>query len=83
MALARGQYHDYNNCHFAEELEERHGILVSSSTVRRIRQRHGLPGPRKRRVPRHRRRRERYPQPGMLLQVDGSQHNWLEERGPG
>ena len=82
VALARGQYHDYNNCHFAEELEERHGLLVSSSTVRRIRQRHGLPGPRKRRVPRHRRRRERYPQPGMLLQVDGSQHNWLEERGP-
>jgi transposase len=82
VALARGQYHDYNNCHFSEELEEQHGLLVSSSTVRRIRQRHGLPGPRKRRVPRHRRRRERYPQPGMLLQVDGSQHNWLEERGP-
>jgi transposase len=82
VALARGQYHDYNNCHFSEDLEERHGILVSSSTVRRIRQRHGLPGPRKRRVPRHRRRRERYPQPGMLLQVDGSKHDWLEGRGP-
>ena len=82
VELARGQYHDYNNCHFAEELEERQGILVSSSTVRRIRQRHGLPGPRKRRVPRHRRRRERYPQSGMLLQVDGSRHDWLEGRGP-
>ena len=78
VALAKGQYHDYNNCHFAEELEERHEILVSSSTVRRIRQRHGLPSPRKRRVPRHRRRRERYPQAGMLLQVDGSKHQWLE-----
>ena len=41
VALARGQYHDYNNCHFSEELEEQHGLLVSSSTVRRIRQRHG------------------------------------------
>ena len=81
VALAKGLYHDYNNCHFAEELEERHGITVSSSTVRRIRQRHGLPSPRKRRVPRHRRRRERYPQAGMLLQVDGSQHDWLEGRG--
>ena len=50
--------------------------------MRRIRQRHGLPGPRKRRVPRHRRRRERYPQSGMLLQVDGSKHDWLEGRGP-
>lgn len=82
VTLAKGLYHDYNNCHFAEELEERHDILVSSSTVHRIRQRHGLPSPRKRRVPRHRRRRERYPQAGMLLQVDGSQHDWLEGRGP-
>lgn len=82
VELAEGLYHDYNNCHFAEELEERHGITVSDSTVRRIRQRHGLPSPRKRRVPRHRRRRERYPQSGMLLQVDGSQHDWLEGRGP-
>ena len=81
VALAKDLYHDYNNCHFTEELEERHGISVSSSTVRRIRQRHGLPSPRKRRVPRHRRRRERYPQAGMLLQVDGSQHDWLEGRG--
>ena len=82
VALAKGLYHDYNNCHFAEELEERYGITVSSSTVRRIRQRQGLPSPRKRRVPRHRRRRERYPQAGMLLQVDGSKHDWLEGRGP-
>ncbi len=82
IALTKGPYHDYNNCHFAEELEERHGITVSSSTVRRVRYRHGLPGPRKRRVPRHRRRRERYPQAGMLLQVDGSKHDWLEGRGP-
>ena len=43
VTLVKDQYHDYNNCHFAEELEERHGISVSSSTVRRIRQRHGLP----------------------------------------
>lgn len=82
VALAKGLYHDYNNCHFAEELEERHDITVSSSTVRRIRQRQGLSSPRKRRVPRHRRRRERYPQAGMLLQVDGSKHDWLEGRGP-
>lgn len=82
VALVKDQYHDYNNCHLAEELEERHGINVSSSTVRRVRQRHGFPSPRKRRVPRHRRRRERYPQAGMLLQVDGSKHDWLEGRGP-
>jgi hypothetical protein len=37
--------------------------------------------PRKRRPPRHRRWRERSPHRGMLLQIDGSQHKWLEDRG--
>ena len=82
VCLASGEYHDYNDSHFTEELEERHDIRVSVPTVRRIRRSHGLSSPRKRRVPRHRRRRQRYPQAGMLLQVDGSKHDWLEERGP-
>jgi hypothetical protein len=30
----------------------------------------------------HRRRRSRYGQEGMLVQIDGSRHRWLEERGP-
>ena len=80
--LARGEYRDYNDSHFTEELAERHGIAVSCSTVRRLRRAHGLGSPRKRRAPRHRRRRQRYPQAGMLLQVDGSKHDWLEGRGP-
>jgi hypothetical protein len=32
--------------------------------------------------PSHRRRRDRYPKAGMLLQVDTSRHDWLEGRGP-
>jgi transposase len=82
LQLAKGEYHDYNDSHFTEELDERHEIHVSVPTVRRIRRSHGLPSPRKRRAPRHRRRRQRYPQAGMLLQVDGSKHDWLEKRGP-
>jgi len=27
-------------------------------------------------------RRERLPQEGMLVQIDGSIHDWLEDRGP-
>jgi transposase len=80
--LARESYADYNNCHFSEELAERHDIVVSDSTVRRVRRAHGLSSPRKRRAARHRQRRQRYRQAGMLLQVDGSQHDWLEGRGP-
>src|SRR4030042_312880 len=43
----------------------------------------GRPSPRRRRAPRPRSRRERRPRPGMLLQLDGSDHDWLEGRGPG
>ena len=55
---------------------------MSSWTVRRILARAGIASPRRRRPPEHRVRRERMPREGMLLQVDGSHHAWLEERGP-
>lgn len=82
LTLARTRYQDYNDQHFTEELAEQHGIVLSRSTVRRIRRQAELDSPRKRRAPRHRSRRERYPQAGMLLQIDGSAHDWLEGRGP-
>jgi hypothetical protein len=82
IGLAGSEYVDYNDSHFREELAERHGILLSVPTVRRLRREAGLGSPRKRRTPRHRRRRQRYPQAGMLLQADGSKHDWLEGRGP-
>jgi transposase len=80
--LAGNGYRDFNDSHFTEELAERHQLVVSVPTVRRLRREAGLGSPRKRRAPRHRRRRQRYPQAGMLLQVDGSKHDWLEGRGP-
>lgn len=81
--LAKGEYQDYNDCHFTEELAEQlEPIRVSRSTVRRIRRANGQGSPRERRAPRYRSRRERYAQEGMLLQTDGSQHDWLEGRGP-
>ena len=82
VRLAREEYADYNDQHMTEELAEQHGLVLSSPTVRRLRRAAGLGSPRKRRTPRHRRRRERYAQAGMLLQVDGSRHDWLEGRGP-
>ena len=50
--------------------------------IRRILQQAGMPSPCRRRPPEHRVRRARMPREGMLLQVDGSHHAWLEERGP-
>jgi transposase len=80
--LVRGRYSGFNHCHLTELLEEREGLKLSCSTVRRILLQSGMSSPRKRRAPRHRSRRDRYPQQGMLLQIDGSHHDWLEGRGP-
>jgi transposase len=83
LRLAKETYQDYNDCHFTEELAEQPDpIVVSRSTLRRIRRAAGQGSPRKRRAPEYRSRRERYPQAGMLLQTDGSRHDWLEGRGP-
>jgi hypothetical protein len=50
-------------------------------TLRRLLAEAGMAPTRTRRAVRHRSRRERMPQAGMLLQADGSRHDWLEGRG--
>jgi transposase len=82
LALAHERYSDYNDSHFTEKLEQVHQISVSRSTLRRLRRSIGQGSPRKCRRPPHRKRRERYSQSGMVLQLDGSPHDWLEGRGP-
>lgn len=82
LELAQGTYAGFNHSHLTEMLEEREKVRLSRSTVRRILMVDGLRSPRKRRAPKHRSRRERYPKEGMLLQVDGSRHQWLQDRGP-
>lgn len=83
VALAQTTYADYNDSHLTEKLQAApHNLHVSRSSVRAVRRAAGLPSPRKRRAPRHRQRRERRASAGMLLQADGSRHDWLEGRGP-
>ena len=82
LELAQPTYAGCNTQHFTELLAEREGIALSRSSVRRILLEVGIRSPRKRRPPKHRSRRERYPQEGMLLQIDGSRHDWLGGRGP-
>jgi len=82
VELARSTYAGFNTQHFTEFLAEREGIFLSRSSVRNILLESGIRSPRKRRPPKHRSRRERYPQEGILLQIDGSPHDWLEGRGP-
>ena len=82
IALAREPYEGCNQQHLRNTLAEREGIVLSRASVHRILQgAQMLPEP-KRRQPQHRRRRKRYAQEGMLVQIDGSRHAWLGERGP-
>src|SRR5437016_534228 len=82
VELARGKYRGFNDHHLTEKLKEQEQIELSREKIRRILRSHGIASPRKRRANRHRSRRERRAAEGMMLQVDGSPHDWLEGRGP-
>ena len=82
VELAKSKYRGFNHQHLTESLAEREDVFLSRSSVRNILLGAGIRSPRKRRPPKHRSRRERYPKEGMLLQIDGSPHDWLEGRGP-
>jgi hypothetical protein len=82
VELRKERYAGLNDSHLTDLLAEREGILVSRETVRAILRAEGLASPRRRRPPRHRGRRPRMAAEGLLLQLDGSPHPWLEERGP-
>ena len=82
VKLASNGYAGANHSHLTELLREREGIDLSRPTVRRILVKAGIGSPRSRRSQQHRFRRKRMPQEGMLVQIDGSPHPWLEERGP-
>lgn len=82
VELASTRYAGFNHQHFTEFLNECESIRLSRSSVRSLLLGSGIRSPRKRRPPKHRSRRERYPQEGMLLQIDGSPHDWLQGRGP-
>ena len=82
LGLASGRYADINDTHLAELLAEREGIMIGRSSLQRLLRAAGRPSPRRRRAPRHRSRRDRMPAEGLLLQLDGSRHDWLGDRGP-
>ena len=77
VELASSIYRACNDRHLTELLAEREGIVLSRSSVRRIRRDAGLASPRQRRQPVHRVRRARRTTAGHLVQIDGSQHHWF------
>ncbi len=65
----------------AEHLASEDGLKVDAETLRRWLLAEGL-WSRERKRRRHRRRRERKEHFGEMVQMDGSFHPWLEQRGP-
>ena len=82
IEFAREKYRGLNDTHMWEKLVELEGLKLSRATLRVILRAAKISSPVKRRPPRHRRRRERKPQEGLMLLWDGSPHDWLEGRGP-
>jgi len=82
LTLAQTRYAGVNDQQLTELLAEYDRITISRSSVRRILRTAGIASPRTRRAPAHRQRRERKAQAGLLVQLDGSPHRWLDDRGP-
>ena len=80
LTLARGRYAGLNDVHLTEKLTTVEGLVVSRATVQRVLRAVGHRSPRGRRPPRHRSRRPRRAQAGLLCQLDGSPFAWF---GPG
>jgi len=81
VALHQKRYADFGPLLASEHLADDHGIVVSRETMRRWLMAQGVWKVHHRRAA-HRIARERRPRRGDLVQVDGSDHDWFEGRGP-
>ncbi|TDF66967.1 ISNCY family transposase [Cupriavidus sp. L7L] len=82
LGLIREHYADFGPTLAAEKLRERHGLTLSKETIRRLMTAAGLWVPRKQRPPKVYQPRNRRACYGELIQIDGSDHRWFEERAP-
>ncbi|WGD48618.1 ISNCY family transposase [Bradyrhizobium sp. CB1650] len=81
VALVREHYADFGPTLAAEKLAERHELRVSRETLRGWMRQAGiwLPRAERKRFQQPRHRREHL---GELIQIDGSEHRWFEDRAP-
>jgi transposase len=81
LSLIKENYPDFGPTLAAEKLTEHHGFTVSRATLRKWMIEDGIWLSRKQRQTFHqpRLRRECY---GELIQIDGSDHRWFEDRAP-
>ena len=82
LSIIRDRYVDFGPTLACEKLYECHGIRLAKETVRRLMMDAGLWVPRRQRPPKLYQPRARRACLGELIQIDGSDHRWFEERAP-
>ena len=82
VGILRTQYADFGPTLATEKLKGRHKIVLAKETVRQIQIAAGLWLPRKLRPPKVQQPRVRRACVGELIQIDGCEHRWFEERAP-
>ncbi|HJV76396.1 MAG TPA: ISNCY family transposase [Noviherbaspirillum sp.] len=83
LSLIRSRYADFGPTLACEKLRELHGLYLSKETIRKLMADAGLWLPRKLRSPTIYQPRNRRHCMGELIQIDGSEHAWFEDRAPG
>lgn len=82
LAIIRERYADFGPTLACEKLRECHGLVLSKETVRKLMTDAGLWIPRRQRPPKVYQPRARRACFGELVQIDGSEHAWFEDRAP-
>jgi len=82
LALIRERYADFGPTFAHQKLTEEHALVLSVETLRGWMSAAGLWVPRAQRTRRSYPPRERRACLGELVQIDGSDHAWFEDRGP-
>ncbi|SAK52529.1 integrase catalytic subunit [Caballeronia glebae] len=82
LAIIRDRYTDFGPTLACEKLRECHGLTLSKETVRHLMTEAGLWVPRRQRPPKVYQPRARRSCLGELIQIDGSEHRWFEDRAP-
>lgn len=82
VALVKEHYYDFGPTFAHEKLTEKHQLNLSVESTRKIMMQEDIwKGKTRKSSPVHQQRARR-PCLGELVQIDGSPHDWFEERGP-
>jgi len=82
LDLIKEKYEDFGPTLAHEKLSEVHKLKLSRESVRRIMIEEGVWKPKRAKQPAVHQMRERRACFGELVQIDGSDHDWFEGRGP-